>query len=170
MAQPLTAAAFSAFGDVIECSDRVESFKINRGFTTRFHNLAKVDVTADNGEAIISILRTQPLGWPVIITMMERHPLGSQAFISLSNNPYLVVVAPKGKLDLSQIKVFLAQGNQGVNYHKGTWHHFCLALNEVSDFLVVDRQGPGNNCNVITISPDQTITIKMPTPTKRVNG
>jgi ureidoglycolate lyase len=58
------------------------------------------------------------------------------------------VVAPKGVLDTAKIEVFLANSQQGVNYHKGTWHHYCLALNQVSDFLVIDRGGEGHNCDV----------------------
>jgi ureidoglycolate lyase len=71
----------------------------------------------------------------------------------------LVVVAPKGELDISKIEVFLATAEQGVNYHTGTWHHFCLALNQPSDFLVVDRGGDGDNCDVVTL--DGSLVIDM---------
>jgi ureidoglycolate lyase len=91
--------------------------------------------------------------------MMERHPLGSQAFIPMSNQPYVVVVAPSGELDTSKIEVFLASSKQGVNYHKGTWHHFCLALNQESDFLVVDRGGKGDNCDVEKLDGSLVITL-----------
>lgn len=160
VAQPLTSEAFSPFGDVIEVNDQGDHFKINQGFTTRYHNLTDVEFMGDDARAIINIFRSSPLALPINIGMMERHPLGSQAFIPMSKNPYLVVVAPKGELDVSQIKVFLAQSNQGVNYYTGTWHHFCLALNEQSDFLVVDRGGEGHNCDEIAIEGDDQITIK----------
>lgn len=158
-AKPLTQEAFAAFGDVIEVSDNNEHFAINQGFTTRHHKLATVETIGDGAQGIISIFRSKPLALPIKIGMMERHPQGSQAFMPLSDNPYLVVVAPKGELDLRKIEVFLAQSHQGVNYHTGTWHHFCLALNEVSDFLVVDRHGAGNNCDEVTIDVSQQITI-----------
>ncbi|PAJ75036.1 ureidoglycolate lyase [Pseudoalteromonas sp. NBT06-2] len=159
-AVPLVAAEFTEFGDVIECVDSVKSFEINQGFTTRYHNLADVDVTDNDGKAIINIFRSTPLALPIQIGMMERHPKGSQAFIPMGTNPYLVVVAPKGDLDLTKIRVFLATAEQGVNYHKGTWHHFCLALNEQSDFLVVDRGGKGDNCDEIALIDEQKITIR----------
>jgi ureidoglycolate hydrolase len=98
-----------------------------------------------------------PLAMPIKIEMMERHPLGSQAFMPLSQHPYLVVVAPKGKFEQDKIEVFLAQPTQGVNYHKGTWHHFCLALNQDCDFLVIDRSGNGNNCDVETLDGSKLI-------------
>ncbi|OIQ46405.1 MAG: ureidoglycolate hydrolase [Gammaproteobacteria bacterium MedPE] len=158
-AKPLTKEAFAAFGDVIEVSDNNDHFPINQGFTTRHHKLAAVDAIGDGAQGIISIFRSTPLALPIKIGMMERHPQGSQAFMPLSDNPYLVVVAPKGELDLRKIEVFLAQSHQGVNYHTGTWHHFCLALNEVSDFLVVDRLGAGNNCDEVAIDVSQQITI-----------
>lgn len=154
--KPLTSEAFCSFGDVIEVNANVNNFTINDGFTQRYHDLANVDVNdvdADNnkGHAILSIFRTTPLAQPIAIKMMERHPHGSQAFIPMGQNPYLIVVAPAGEFELSKIEVFIASSNQGINYHKGTWHHFCLALHSESDFLVVDRGGTGNNCDVLKL-------------------
>ncbi|WP_293746536.1 ureidoglycolate lyase [uncultured Paraglaciecola sp.] len=149
--KPLTREGFSRFGDVIEVNDKAKNFSINDGFTQRYHDLADVDVTEENGRTLINIFRSTPLEQPVRIKMMERHPLSSQAFIPMGQQPYLVVVAPKGEFDITKIKVFLASENQGVNYHKGTWHHYCLALHQVSDFIVVDRGGAGENCDVINL-------------------
>jgi len=147
----LTRESFAPFGDVIEVNDKAKNFSINDGFTQRYHDLAQVDVTQENGHTLINIFRSIPLEQPVSIKMMERHPLSSQAFFPIGQQPFLVVVAPKGELDTKKIEVFLASSNQGVNYHKGTWHHYCLALNTVSDFIVVDRGGVGDNCDVINL-------------------
>ena len=147
----LTRENFSQFGDVIEVHDKTKNFSINEGFTQRYHDLAEVDVTENNGHTLINIFRSTPLEQPVSIKMMERHPLSSQAFIPMGEQPFFVVVAPKGELDIAKIQVFLASSNQGVNYHKGTWHHYCLALHQVSDFIVVDRGGAGDNCDVVTL-------------------
>lgn len=147
----LTRENFAKFGDVIEVNDKAKHFSINDGFTQRYHDLADVDVTEGNGRTLINIFRSTPLEQPVKIKMMERHPLSSQAFIPMGRQSYLVVVAPKGELHTSKIEVFLASADQGVNYHKGTWHHYCLALHQVSDFLVVDRGGVGDNCDVIKL-------------------
>jgi len=149
--KPLTSEAFCAFGDVIEASANANNFAINDGFTQRYHDLAKVDVCDKEGHAIISVFRSTPLVQPIAIRMMERHPHGSQAFIPMGENPYLIVVAPAGEFELSKVEVFIANSNQGVNYHKGTWHHFCLALGSISDFLVVDRGGAGDNCDVLEL-------------------
>lgn len=147
----LTRDNFAPFGDVIEVNDNAKNFSINDGFTQRYHDLAEVDVTQENGRTLINIFRSTPLEQPISIKMMERHPLSSQAFIPMGQQPFLVVVAPRGELDISKIEVFLASSNQGVNYHKGTWHHYCLALHQVSDFIVVDRGGVGNNCDTIKL-------------------
>jgi ureidoglycolate lyase len=147
----LTRENFTQFGDVIEVNENAKNFNINDGFTQRYHDLAQVDVTQENGHTLINIFRSTPLEQPVSIKMMERHPLSSQAFIPMGQQPYLVVVAPKGELDMTKLEVFLASSNQGVNYHKGTWHHYCLALNQISDFIVIDRGGVGDNCDVIKL-------------------
>lgn len=146
----LTSENFKAFGDVIEVNAANQHFTINDGFTERYHDLATIDVTENKGRTLVNIFRATPLAQPITIKMMERHPLSSQAFMPLGQQPYLVVVAPAGKFNINQIEVFKANSNQGVNYHKGTWHHYCLALNEISDFLVVDRGGDGDNCDVIS--------------------
>lgn len=151
IAKPLTLDNFSEFGDVISVNDKVKNFSINDGYTQRYHDLAKIDVMEQGGQPLINIFRSTPLELPIAIKMMERHPLGSQAFFPLGQQPYLVVVAPAGVFNASAIEVFLATGEQGVNYHKGTWHHFCLALNTVSDFLVIDRGGEGHNCDIETL-------------------
>jgi len=150
-AKPLTRDAFAAFGDVIEISDQAKHFGINDGHTERYHDLASVDVNNQDGRTLINIFRSTPLAQPIAIRMMERHPLSSQAFIPLSGQPYWVVVAPAGEFDVSQLQAFLASPEQGVNYHAGTWHHYCLALHEVSDFIVIDRGGPGANCDLVEL-------------------
>ena len=149
--KPLSIESFKEFGDVIEVSDNSKHFSINDGFTERYDDLAEVNVEHSNGRPLINIFRSTPLPQPINIKMMERHPLSSQAFMPLGEQPYLVVVAPKGTLDINKLEVFLATSNQGVNYHAGTWHHYCLALNCSSDFLVVDRGGAGENCDVINL-------------------
>lgn len=156
---PLTAEDFLPYGDVIECADRVKQISINYGNTTRFHDLAGLDLDAELGRPIVSIFRSTPLPRPVEIRIMERHPLSSQAFYPLSARPYLVVVAPRGDFDPKKIQAFLAGPAQGVNYHRGTWHHYSLALDAVSDFLVIDRAGPGQNCDEVTLGEESRISI-----------
>lgn len=145
--------AFAPFGEVIEASAAVRHFTINAGNTERYHDLANIEPGAD-GRVIVSIFRGQPRQLPFQVTMMERHPLASQAFMPLSGRPYLVVVAPAGPAPkVEDLRVFLARGDQGVNYAPGVWHHPLLALGEVSDFLVIDRSGPGDNCDEVALEP-----------------
>ncbi len=143
--EPLTRAAFAPFGDVIE-AEGAHSFEINNGSTTRFHDLARVDVAAEGGHALVNIFRARPLPMPLVIAMMEKHPLGSQAFAPLGAAPFLVVVAPPGEaVAPADLRAFLAAGGQGVSYARGVWHHPVIALGRETDFLVIDRGGPGDN-------------------------
>lgn len=144
--KPLTREAFAPFGDVIELQG-ARQIPINLGTTMRFHDLAKVDVTDEGGRTLVNLFRGQPRVLPFEVKMLERHPLGSQAFVPLNDKPYLVVVAPAGDLDVARIRAFVSRGWQGVNYAKGVWHHPLIALGEVSDFVVVDRGGDGLNLN-----------------------
>jgi ureidoglycolate lyase len=143
--QPLTREAFAPFGDVIE-TDGSAHFTINAGFAERFHDLANVDVAAEDGRALISIFRVQPRPMPLRLTLMERHPLGTQAFFPLHDRDWLVVVAagPEPRVP-DALRAFRAGGRQGVNYARGTWHHPLIVLTPDHDFLVIDRGGDGAN-------------------------
>ena len=144
MPQPLTAQAFAAFGDVIETrSDTV--ININQGTSQRFHDLARVDVASGEGHPLVNIFRASPYPEPLTLSMMEKHPLGSQLFMPLQQHAYLVAVAQASdRVSAGDITVFSASGNQGVNFQPGTWHHPLLVLVQ-QDFLVVDRGGKGDN-------------------------
>lgn len=144
---PLSAEAFAPFGDLIDTRVACENYAINGGQTRRFHALGRADCDTDAGDTIFSIFRSQPISADFKLRTMERHPLGSQAFINTSGNRYAIVVAPAGDLDEDAIRGFIATPQQSINYHRGTWHHFLLALDAPSDFVVVDRDGPGENCD-----------------------
>ena len=95
--RPLERAAFAPFGEVIEAGEAVRHFPINAGNTERYHDLARIEPGPD-GRVIVSIFRGQPRTLPFTVSMMERHPLASQAFVPLSAKPYLVVVAPADEI------------------------------------------------------------------------
>ncbi|PRD45745.1 ureidoglycolate lyase [Phyllobacterium phragmitis] len=142
--RPLTKEAFAPFGDVIE-TDGAEMRLINHGTTERFHDLANVEATGEAAWVLINIFRGQAFAPPIDIAMFERHPLGSQAFMPLERRPFLVVVAEDEHGRPGRPQAFLAEGHQGVNYRRNIWHHPLLALEQASEFLVVDRGGEGNN-------------------------
>lgn len=156
--EPLAAQAFAPFGSVIEASDAAVKLDINQGHAVRYDRLADIDVADGGGTPIVSLFRARPLAEPLLRTF-ERHPLGSQTFVPLSGRPYLVAVAPAGGFDADQIRLFRAEGDQGVHYRKGVWHHFLLVLDE-SDFLVIDRAGPGDNCEEIELAAGEVIRIR----------
>jgi ureidoglycolate lyase len=103
------------------------------------------------------VFRGQPRAQPVVISMMERHPLGSQAFVPLADVRYLVVVAPAGEFDPDRMRAFHVRGWQGVNYARGVWHHPLIVLDKVADFIVVDRGGDLPNCDEIELPERYTL-------------
>ncbi len=151
--EPLTKEAFAPFGQVIETQGS-DHFTINNGSTERYHALAEVQLEDTEDKAIISIFRAQRLSYPLQIEMLERHPRGSQAFMPMQPNSFLIVVAPAGaQPDHEQIRCFITDGRQGINYAKGVWHHPILTLVSGNDYLIVDRSGAGENCDEYYFEP-----------------
>jgi ureidoglycolate lyase len=143
--EPLTKAGFAPFGDVIEM-DGAQHYPINQGFAERFNDLASVDAETVN----VSIVIANPRPRPIAITLMERHPLGSQIFYPLQERPWLVLVCSDPR-DATSFHAFSAAGRQGINYARNIWHHPLLVLEADSRFLVVDRKGPGPNLEEVQI-------------------
>jgi ureidoglycolate lyase len=144
--EPLTAAAFAPFGDVLEASGDFRL--INAGLCKRHHDLARLDFgdTQDGAQAGagpgISVFNAEPRALPYSFDLVERHPEGSQAFLPMHQHPYLVIVA--ADLDAAP-RAFLTNGSQGINLHRGTWHGVLTPLHAPGLFAVVDRIGPTAN-------------------------
>ncbi len=142
---PLTAAAFKSFGDVLGTEGAYTL--INDGTTLQFPDLAQVDVLSEGGRPRVSIYRATPYATPLSVLRLERHPLSSQLFMPLSSEPFLVIVGEgEDAIVPSCVRAFVTNGHQGINYHRGTWHHPVLALGREAEFLVIDREGSGDNC------------------------
>lgn len=159
--EPLTKAVFLPYGEVLE-RNGAEVRSINGGTTDRFHALASVDMTAGGGRPIVSIFAGRRRSFPLMIGMLERHPLGSQCFFPLQPFDWLVVV---GDVAAGQtgpnLRCFRARGDQGVSYRVNAWHHPLLILQPTQDFLIVDREGQGSNCEETTF-PGVKINIAAP--------
>ena len=140
----ITKQNFKKFGDMISTED-IQPFEINNGFAKRYDGIAKLDTKKNNGESTICIFSALKRSFPMKIDMMEKHPLGSQAFIPMKETVFLSFVAPEGdKPDLTRVEAFIIPKGIGVNYNPGIWH-FPLISTEDMNVLVVDRKGEGDN-------------------------
>ena len=139
--EPLTAAAFEPFGDVIELRAQPDLW-INQGRCGRHNDLTRLDFS--DGRAGISLFDAEPQQIPVSLDMVERHPIGSQAFLPMTVHPFLAIVAPNGAGTPGRPRAFLTTPGQGVNYRRGTWHGVLTPLHP-GLFAVIDRIGPGAN-------------------------
>lgn len=155
--EPLTRAAFAPFGQVIE-RDGAEHFPINAGMTERYHDLATIELGGEGSRPLLSLFRGQPYSLPLSLKLVERHPFGSQAFYPLSAHPFLVVVAADRNGTPATPRAFLTGPGQGVNIGINVWHGVLTPLEAVSDFLVVDRGGPGPNLEEFVFATPYTIT------------
>ena len=155
--KPITKQNFKKFGDMISTED-IKPLEINNGFAKRYDGIAKLDTKKDNGESTICIFSALKRSFPMKIDMMEKHPLGSQAFIPMKETVFLSFVAPEGdEPDLTRVEAFIIPKGIGVNYNPGVWH-FPLISTENMNFLVVDREGKGDNL-VIHNLEKENITI-----------
>ncbi len=143
VATPLSAEAFAPFGDVLEARG-VPDKMINQNRCGRYHDRAGLDFGPD-GRAGISLFDSAPVTWPVEVPLVERHPEGSQAFVSMSAHPFLVVVAPDMGGKPGAPLAFVAGPGQGINFHRGTWHGVLMPLHAPGLFAVVDRIGNSAN-------------------------
>ena len=140
--QPLSAEAFAPFGEVLDCAGEPAK-RINQGLCGRYHDRATLDLI--DGRAGISLFRSEVRDLPYRLDMVERHPEGSQAFIPMSMDPFLVIVAPDEEGVPGVPLAFETPAGQAVNFHKGTWHGVLTPLAAPGLFAVVDRIGNGPN-------------------------
>ncbi|MCX7568179.1 ureidoglycolate lyase [Sulfitobacter sp. F26169L] len=140
--EPLTAQTLAPYGDVMDASGAADKM-INQGRCARFHNRARLDFS--DGAAGISIFKSDKATLPLQLELVERHPQGSQAFIPMSDDPFLVVVARDNNGTPQNPRAFLTQSGQAINFHRGTWHGVLTPLVDAALFAVVDRIGDGAN-------------------------
>ena len=140
----ITKENFAKFGDIIS-AENIQPIDINNGYAKRFDNLANINTSKDGGKTIVSIFSALKRNFPMKIDMMEKHPLGSQAFIPMKETTFLCFVAPTGESpEIDKIQSFIIPPKTGINYKPGIWH-FPLISTEDTDFLVIDRKGNGEN-------------------------
>jgi ureidoglycolate lyase len=153
--EPLTAEAFAAFGDVLEC-DGTPDKMINAGLCGRYHDRARLDFGPE-GRAGLSLFDAEPRSLPYVCTLLERHPEGSQAFIPMTPAPFLVIVAPDAGGTPGTPRAFLTAPYQGINLHRGTWHGVLTPLAAPGIFAVVDRIGHSANLQEVLLDPPVTV-------------
>ncbi|WP_270729257.1 ureidoglycolate lyase [Shimia sp. Alg240-R146] len=140
--KPLTTQDFAPFGEVITLRNSPDKL-INQGLCGRHHDLAQMDFSS--GRAGISMFDAEPRSLPYNLTMMERHPEGSQAFLPMTQHPFLVIVAPDDTGQPGTPHAFLTAPGQGINFHRNTWHGVLTPLHAPGLFAVIDRIGDGPN-------------------------
>ena len=141
-AQPLSAVSFARFGDVLETGGQPTAI-INEGNCARYSDLATMEFV--DARAGISVFQARTYSVPHTVNMMERHPLGSQAFIPMTDDAFLVIVAADDNGAPGSPQAFVTSGQQGVNYYRNTWHGVLTPLDGSGLFAVIDRIGEGNN-------------------------
>jgi len=157
---PLTGDRFAPYGDVVEAAiDKSEA--MNAARFQRFDDLCGIDI-AEGSHVAVSIARCRTAtALPLRLEMMERHPLGSQAFIPLQHAKMVIVVGPPGEsIETGALRAFVTNGRQGFNYHRGTWHMPLIAFEPGQEFLIVDRAATEPNCEEYVL--DDVVMLEAP--------
>ena len=81
--EPLTREVFAPFGDVIETAGAT-SFPINAGTTTRYHDLAQVELAGEAPRTLINLFEGKAWQAPIELRMLERHPDAATYALDLS--------------------------------------------------------------------------------------
>jgi ureidoglycolate lyase len=129
--QPLSADTFAPFGDVITFYNGKR----------RNHVLNAFERTEE--AALPSLWISRPgvaTQGTALIRDLERHPYSAQTFLPLNGGRYLIVVCgsdAQGKPELSGLRAFIAEGNQGVTYSMNVWHHGLTVFDVKTEFVVV---------------------------------
>ena len=138
--EKLTTENFSQFGEVISIENK-EFITINDGYANKYADLAQVDTQEHGGMTTVHIYVAKKRQFPLQINMLEKHPFFSQTFIPKDNQPFLVVVAPASdEPNISDIRAFISNGEQGVNYSRGVWHFPLISVRDDAQFIVIDRK------------------------------
>ena len=153
--QPLTAPSFAPFGDVLDCAGDPDKL-INQGKCGRYHDRATLDFS--DGKAGISIFKAELRTLPHMLDLLERHPDGSQAFVPMSNDPFLVIVAPDDNGKPGMPQAFLTQAGQAINLHRNIWHGVLTPLSGTGLFAVIDRIGDGNTLEEYPLETPYEVT------------
>lgn len=140
--QPITKEAFAPYGDVLDCAGEPDKI-INQGKCGRYHDRATLDFGA--GRAGISLFKAELRALPLTLDMMERHPEGSQCFVPMSHDAFLVIVAPDAGGAPGAPLAFRTEPGQAINFHRNTWHGVLTPLSGTGLFTVIDRIGAGDN-------------------------
>lgn len=152
-ARPLTAEAFAPWGEVLEAAGAHRL--INAGMCRRFHDRARPDV--EGGLVGLSVFEAEPRSLPYLLDMVERHPLGSQAFLPMTAHPFLVMVAEDGEAP-GPVHAFVTAPGQGINLRRGAWHGVLAPLQTMGLFAVLDYVGDRPNLQEHRFAEPLTVT------------
>lgn len=128
--EPLTPRAFAPFGQVLETPPGAGR-TVNLGTAMRFDRAARFESTRPHATPNLALFEAAGQALPLTLTLLERHPHSTQAFIPMRAARWLICCAPEradGAPDAAGLRAFLARGDQGVNLARGTWHHPILAI------------------------------------------
>lgn len=138
--QPLQAAAFAAYGDVIDTA-AAGGVAINAGSTLRIEAVPALDLQRDDGRAVLAVYQARSRAFPFTATQIECHRLSDQVFLPLGMPLRAVLLVATSAVDgrPGPLQAFVSNGRQGFRLRAGTWHHGLLSLDD-GPWAVLERR------------------------------
>ncbi len=135
---PVSAEAFAPDGKVLDKA-AATTFNINDGYAVRYDSLAVAEI--QDGTAQLAIFSAKKRAYPMEIDMMERHPLGTQAFYPLQAVAWYAIVSNAEVPAADNLTAFSVPADVGLQYNRNIWHYPLLIEADSQDFLIMDYSG-----------------------------
>ncbi|MFY1827259.1 ureidoglycolate lyase [Myxococcus fulvus] len=163
VARPLTPEGFAPYGDVVSAGLGPGALA-NQGTAVRFDWSARLENARESAKPNLAVFRSVARSLPFTVKLLEHHPYSSQVFLPLRCERYLVCVAPtapSGGPDLERLEAFICGPGEGVNYHRGVWHHPIVALDAPAELAMLAwEDGSEGDCVVRHFEPSLHVQVR----------
>ena len=146
-AEPLTAATFAPFGEVLAAEPDEAHIELRGGETW--------------------ILNVLSYGHrPLVCDHLNAHHRATQMLLPLGARPAVLVVAPPTATfddasDLAHVRAFVLDGRAAVDLGRGTWHWGPYPVGDHVDLLNLQGRGFADDNDVAHLSRDLGVAVRV---------
>jgi len=157
--------SYGAYGDVLGRRTDIAPVAANSQTAQRWNFLAKyqrLNAASQSNLCLFDVQAQVKKGQTNFeVKLLERHNFSTQAFVPMSEQRFLVLVARgAAEPDLSTLRAFVTNGQQGVTYHPGVWHHPLVAMDVQSQFFcLIDEELSSKDCDIFHLKSSRRVEL-----------